>query len=53
MSKADDDASKWLEMNRKAQYREWIRATETGTPYYINGNGDVITEKEEKTTDNK
>jgi len=53
MSKADDDAAKWMEMNSKVQYREWIRATESGTPYYINSNGDVITEKEEKTTTNK
>jgi len=57
MSKADDDAAKWMEMNRAAQYREWIRATETGTPYYINTQGDVVTEsvthEEKKTTDNK
>ena len=48
MSKADDDAAKWMQMNQAAQYREWIRATETGTPYYINTQGDVITEKEYK-----
>jgi len=53
MNKADKDAQKWQEMNQAAQYREWIRATETGTPYYINPQGDVITEKEEKTTPNK
>ena len=53
MSKADKDAQKWQEMNQAAQYREWIRATETGTPYYINTQGDVVTEKEEKTTPNK
>ena len=53
MSKADDDAQKWMEMNQRNQYREWIRATETGTPYYINQFGEVITEKEEKTTLNK
>ena len=53
MNKADKDAQKWQEMNQAAQYREWIRATETGTLYYINPQGDVITEKEEKTTPNK
>ena len=53
MSKADDDAAKWMEMNRKAQYREWIKATEAGDAHYINEHGDVIKEKEEKTTPNK
>jgi len=53
MSKADDDAAKWLEINRKAQYREWIKATEAGDAHYINEHGDVITEKEKKTTPNK
>ncbi len=48
MSKADDDAAKWLEMNRKAQYREWIKATEAGDAHYINEHGDVIKEKEDK-----
>ena len=52
MNKADKDAQKWQEMNQAAQYREWIRATETGTPYYINPQGDVVTE-DKKTTDNK
>ena len=52
MSKADKDAQKWQEMNQAAQYREWIRATETGTPYYINPQGDVVTE-DKKTTPNK
>ena len=46
MNKADKDAQKWQEMNQAAQYREWIRATETGAPYYINPQGDVVTEKD-------
>ena len=53
MSKADDDAAKWMEMNSKAQQRELYKAKETGALYYINSQGDVITEKEEKTTLNK
>ncbi len=48
MSKADDDAARWMEMNRKAQYREWIKATEAGDAHYINEHGDVIREKEDK-----
>ena len=52
MNKADKDAEKWQQMNQAAQYREWIRATETGTPYYINPQGDVVIE-DKKTTPNK
>ena len=52
MSKADDDAAKWMQMNQKVQQRELIRAKETGTPYYINPQGDVVTE-DKKTTPNK
>ena len=48
MSKADDDAAKWMEANAKWQQRNLIRAKETGTPYHINAQGDVITEKEDK-----
>ena len=48
MNQADKDAQKWMEMNQKAQYREWIKATETGTPYFINQHGDVVIEKENK-----
>ena len=50
MSKADEDAQKWMEANSKWQYRNWVNATETGTPYYIDNNGDVITKtkKEEE-----
>ena len=46
MNQADKDAQKWMEMNQKAQYREWIKATETGTPYFINQHGDVVVEKD-------
>ena len=46
MNQADKDAQKWMEMNQKAQYREWIKATETGTPYFINQYGDVVVEKD-------
>jgi len=58
MSKADDDAAKWMEMNAKVQQRELIRAKELGDLYYINANGDVIIHDpnkpmEEKTTLNK
>ena len=58
MSKADDDAAKWMEMNSKVQYRNLIKAKELGDLYYINANGDVIIHDpskplEEKTTPNK
>ena len=42
MSKADDDAAKWMEMNSKVQYRNLIKAKELGDLYYINANGDVV-----------
>ena len=58
MSKADDDAAKWMEMNSKVQYRNLIKAKELGDLYYINANGDVVIHDpskplEEKTTPNK
>ena len=58
MSKADDDAAKWMEMNSKVQYRNLIKAKELGDLYYINANGDVVIHDpskpiEEKTTLNK
>jgi len=58
MSKADDDAAKWMEMNSKVQYRNLIRAKELGDLYYINAQGDVVIHDpskpiEEKTTLNK
>ena len=46
MNQADKDAQKWMEANSKWQYRRWVEATESGTPYYINEHGDVITEKD-------
>ena len=42
MSKADDDAAKWIQMNAKVQTRNLIKAKELGDLYYINANGDVI-----------
>jgi len=58
MSKADDDAAKWMEMNSRVQYRNLIRAKELGDLYYINAQGDVVIHDpskpiEEKTTLNK
>jgi hypothetical protein len=44
MNQADKDAEQWMEMNQKAQYRELIRAKESGDPYYINQHGDVVIE---------
>jgi len=46
MNQADKDAQKWMEMNQKAQYQEWIKATEAGDAYYISEHGDVVVEKE-------
>lgn len=46
MNQADKDAEQWMKMNQEAQYRAWIKATETGTPYFINQHGDVVIEKE-------
>jgi hypothetical protein len=48
MNQADKDAEKWMKMNQEAQYRRWIQATETGTPYFINQHGDVVMENEKK-----
>jgi len=58
MSKADDDAAKWMEMNSKVQYRNLIKAKELGDLYYINAQGDVVIHDpnkpiEENTTLNK
>jgi len=46
MNQADKDAEKWMEMNQKAQYKELIRAKESGDPHYINQFGDVVVVKE-------
>ena len=48
MNQADRDAEQWMRDNAKWQYRKWIEATETGAPYHIDNNGDVIIEKEKK-----
>jgi hypothetical protein len=58
MSKADDDAAKWLEMNSRVQHRNLIKAKELGDLYYIDANGTVVIHdpakpEEKKTTDNK
>jgi hypothetical protein len=52
MSKADDDAAKWMSANAKWQQRDLIKAKESGDLHYINQHGDVvITEKD--TNDHK
>ena len=48
MSKADDDAAKWMEANSKWQQRNLIKAKESGDAYYINANGDVVITQESK-----
>ena len=48
MSKADDDAAKWMEANSKWQQRNLIKAKESGDAYYINANGDVVITQEGK-----
>ena len=48
MSKADDDATKWMEMNARVQTRNLIKAKELGDLYYINANGDVVITQESK-----
>ena len=58
MSRADDDAAKWMAMNARVQTRNLIKAKELGDLYYINAQGDVIVHDpskpiEEKTTPNK
>ena len=42
MSRADDDAAQWMEMNSRVQYRNLIKAKELGDLYYINAHGDVV-----------
>ena len=48
MNQADRDAEKWMEMDRKRQYRDLIWAKESGQCHYIDGNGEVIIVKEHK-----
>jgi len=48
MSKADQDAAKWQEMNARNQARNLIKAKEQGDAYYINQYGDVVITQESK-----
>ena len=48
MSKADQDAEKWQEMNARNQARNLIKAKEQGDAYYINQYGDVVITQESK-----
>ena len=48
MSKADDDAAKWQQMNQRTQERNLIRAKEQGDAYYINQFGEVVIPQEGK-----
>jgi len=48
MSKADDDAAKWMEMNQRVQQRNLYKAKEQGDAYYINQYGDVVITQESK-----
>jgi len=41
MNQADKDAQKWMEANAKWQYKELIKAKESGDAYYIDKNGYV------------
>ena len=53
MSRADDDAAKWMEMNSRVQYRNLIKAKELGDLYYINANGDVVIHDPSKPVEDK
>ena len=48
MSKADQDAAKWQEMNARNQARNLIKAKEQGDAYYINQFGEVVIPQEGK-----
>ena len=48
MNQNDKDAQKWMEANAKWQYRELIKAKESGWAHYIDETGYVIYEKEPK-----
>lgn len=45
MNQADRDAEKWMQVHLKNQERELYQAKETGDNYFINGFGEVVTEK--------
>ena len=53
MSRADDDAAQWMEMNSRVQYRNLIKAKELGDLYYINANGDVVIHDPSKPVEDK
>jgi hypothetical protein len=48
MSKADQDAQKWMQANAKWQERNLIKAKESGDAYYINQHGEVVITQEGK-----
>lgn len=45
MNQADRDAEKWMQAHAKYQYKELIRAKESGALHHINAFGEVVTEK--------
>lgn len=45
MNQADRDAEKWMQANAKYQYKELIRAKESGDLHHINAFGEVVIEK--------
>jgi hypothetical protein len=45
MSQADRDAEIWMRTHLKNQERELYKAKEIGENYFINGFGEVVTEK--------
>ena len=47
MSKADQDAAKWQEMNARNQARNLIKAKEQGDAYYINSSVKLLSPKKE------
>ena len=53
MSRADDDAAKWMAMNARVQTRNLIKAKELGDLYYINANGDVVIHDPSKPVEDK
>lgn len=45
MNQADRDAEKWMQAHAKYQYKELIRAKESGDLHHINALGEVVIEK--------
>ena len=45
MNQADRDAEKWMQAHLRNQERALYQAKETGENYFINGFGEVVTEK--------